>query len=70
MGRFRRAWEPTVRLAPARPERLRFNRHNTAHRITSAQWTEANALSALMLASSLLREIDHWVVRSEQRTNG
>jgi hypothetical protein len=52
----------------ARPERRRFNRHNTAHRITSAQWTEANALSALMLASSLLREIDHWVAFSEQRT--
>jgi len=46
--------------ATAEPERLEFNRHNTAHRITAAQWTEANALSALMLVSSLLRELDFW----------
>ena len=47
----------------------RFNRHNTAHRITPTQWTEANALSALMLTASLLREIDHWVKLSERRGN-
>ncbi len=50
----------------ARPERLHFNRHNSAHRITASQWTEANALSGLMLATSLLREIDHWVALSDQ----
>jgi hypothetical protein len=35
----------------------RFNRHNTAHRITREQWNERNALSAIMLATALLREM-------------
>jgi hypothetical protein len=45
----------------ARPRHASFNRHNTAHRITREQWTEENALSALMLAVALLRELDFWV---------
>lgn len=52
--------------ATAEPERREFNRHNTAHRITEAQWTEANALSALMLAISLLRELDSWDALGEE----
>lgn len=44
------------------PIRRDFNRHNTAHRITVEQWTEANALSAIMLAVSLLREMDYWCI--------
>lgn len=44
----------------ARPVHKRFNRHNTAHRITKDQWTEANALSSIMLAASLIRELDYW----------
>jgi hypothetical protein len=52
-------------LATYDPERdpqglAEFNRHNSAHRITAAQWNEANALSAIMLATAFLREIQHW----------
>lgn len=52
-------------LAEFRPDRAwpvkrDFNRHNSAHRITAEQWTEANALSAIMLAVSLLREMEYW----------
>lgn len=42
----------------ARPIRREFNRHNTAHRITPEQWTDANALRAVMLVTALLRELD------------
>jgi hypothetical protein len=48
--------------------RAAFNRHNSAHRITAKQWNEANALSAIMLAASFLREIEYWyplLVRDE-----
>jgi hypothetical protein len=50
------------RFYPAAPaaDFSRFNRHNTAHRITRKQWTEANALSALLLAVSFLRELNYW----------
>ncbi len=41
----------------ATPVRGEFNRHNTAHRITVEQWTEANALCAIMLSTALLREL-------------
>lgn len=37
-----------------------FNRHATSHWISSEQWTEANALSAIMLATALLREMEYW----------
>ena len=50
----------------ARPVRRRFNRHNTAHRITAEQWTEANALSAIMLSTALLRELTYWFARDRQ----
>jgi hypothetical protein len=56
--------------ARAEPERPEFNRHNTAHRITGAQWTEANALSALMLTTSLLRELDFWEELGEGHGTG
>jgi hypothetical protein len=49
------------------PVRREFNRHNTAHRITAEQWTEANALSAIMLSTALLRELQFW---SEQESLG
>jgi hypothetical protein len=45
----------------ARPVRSEFNRHNTAHRITVEQWTEANALCAIMLSTGLVRELDYWL---------
>ena len=44
----------------ALPVRSDFNRHNSAHRLTREQWTEANALSAIMLATALLREMQYW----------
>jgi hypothetical protein len=45
------------------PVRRDFNRHNTAHRITAEQWTEANALSAVMLGTAFLRELNFWFAR-------
>jgi hypothetical protein len=45
------------------PVRSDFNRHNTAHRITAEQWTEANALSAIMLSTAFLRELNFWYSR-------
>jgi predicted aspartyl protease len=39
------------------PVRPRFNRHNTAHRITPEQWNVRNALSAILLATAFLREM-------------
>jgi hypothetical protein len=44
----------------ALPVRHEFNRHNSAHRLTRVQWSEANALSGIMLATSLLREMQYW----------
>lgn len=48
-----------------------FNRHNSAHRITAAQWNERNALSGVMLATALLREMQYWIelrgAREQQR---
>ena len=44
----------------ALPVRHEFNRHNSAHRLTREQWSEANALSGIMLATSLLREMQYW----------
>ncbi|WP_281154709.1 hypothetical protein [Streptomyces sp. HYC2] len=35
-----------------------FNRHATAHAAGAVQYTAANAVIALMLAVSVLREID------------
>lgn len=45
------------------PVRAGFNRHNTAHRITRDQWTEANALGAIMLIVAFLRELEYWAER-------
>lgn len=50
----------------ATPVRRDFNRHNTAHRITAEQWTDANALSAIMLSAALLRELNVWFSRDRQ----
>jgi hypothetical protein len=50
----------------ARPVRYRFNRHNTAHRITQEQWTEDNALRALMLAAAFVRELNVWFGRRRE----
>ncbi|MEU5015790.1 hypothetical protein AB0G35_37175 [Streptomyces sp. NPDC021749] len=35
-----------------------FNRHATSHAASVVQYTTANAVTALMLAVSVLREID------------
>ncbi|POG43093.1 hypothetical protein BV881_33760 [Streptomyces sp. ZL-24] len=71
IGEFRRAvvflplaktleefWHP-------RPVPPSFNRHATAHATGSVQYTASNAMTALMLAVSVLREIDDqaYVVR-------
>jgi hypothetical protein len=50
----------------ARPVRRQFNRHNTAHRITAEQWTEANALCAIMLSTALVRELEFWFARERE----
>lgn len=44
----------------AKPTYKDFNRHNTAHRITEAQFTAANALAAIVLVAALLREVEEW----------
>jgi hypothetical protein len=49
------------------PVRREFNRHNTAHRMTVEQWTDGNALSAIILSTALLRELDVWFARDRQR---
>ncbi len=36
----------------------RFNRHASAHRLSAEQYTRLNALAAIMLSTSLLRELD------------
>jgi hypothetical protein len=56
---FRAAVLALAEFRPDRavPVRRSFNRHNSAHRITTEQWTEANALSSIMLAASFLREM-------------
>jgi hypothetical protein len=35
-----------------------FNRHASTHRVSDVQHTRVNALAALLLATSLLRELD------------
>jgi hypothetical protein len=35
-----------------------FNRHASAHRVSEVQYTKVNALAALLLATSLLRELE------------
>jgi hypothetical protein len=56
---FRAAVLALAEFRPDRalPVRHSFNRHNSAHRITPEQWTEANALCSIMLACPLLREM-------------
>lgn len=57
------AGEPALRAfnpLHAKPRFKSFNRHNTAHRITSEQFTEANTLAAIMLVTALLREVEEW----------
>ncbi len=51
----------------AQPVCTTFNRHNTAHRITAEQWTDGNALRAIMLATALLREVDWWLERRHRK---
>jgi hypothetical protein len=41
----------------------RYNRHATTHRVSPVQYTELNALAALMLMTSLLAEINYWAPR-------
>ena len=48
----------------ASPRHFRFNRHNTAHRITREQFTHGNALTAIMLCAGLMRELDYWYRRA------
>jgi len=40
------------------PERSDFNRHASVHRVKEPQYRQVNALSALMLVTSLLLELD------------
>jgi hypothetical protein len=44
----------------AKPAYRDFNRHNTVHRITTAQFSDANALAAIVLVTALLREVEEW----------
>lgn len=40
------------------PVPTRFNRHASSHRLSPEQYTRLNALAALMLTTSLLREVE------------
>lgn len=44
-----------IQCAPERPD---FNRHATAHRVAEPQYRQVNALSAIMLLTALLVELD------------
>jgi hypothetical protein len=44
-----------------RPPHGRFNRHNSAHRVTEKQFTPRNSLVALMLVVPFLRELNYWL---------
>lgn len=41
-----------------RPERSDFNRNASAHRVKASQYSQVNALSALMLVTALLLELN------------
>ncbi|MFF0001643.1 hypothetical protein [Streptomyces avermitilis] len=43
---------------PPAPVPQAFNRHATAHATAASQYTPANAVTAVMLAVSVLRDID------------
>src|SRR2546430_3550623 len=45
------------------PVPVKYNRHTTTHRVSATQYTELNALAALMLMTSLLAEINYWAPR-------
>jgi hypothetical protein len=49
-----RALEPTTVAGPG------FNRHASAHRVSTDQYTRTNALASLMLVAGVLRELDFW----------
>jgi hypothetical protein len=54
-----------------RPERSDFNRHASAHRVKTPQYSQVNALSALMLVTALLLELNDLPGDEEPiRTNG
>ncbi|GAA1569933.1 hypothetical protein GCM10009827_109660 [Dactylosporangium maewongense] len=42
---------------PGDPIPMTFNRHASAHAVSSAQYNDANAIVAIMLATSMLREL-------------
>ncbi|MFJ8650691.1 hypothetical protein ACIRNI_31880 [Streptomyces sp. NPDC093546] len=52
---FPRALEP---FWPSTPVPEHFNRHATAHAAANTQYTPVNAVTAVMLAISVLRDID------------
>lgn len=45
------------------PEPALFNRHASAHGLSTVQFTQVNSLTALMLACGWLREV-HWLLRA------
>jgi hypothetical protein len=42
------------------PVPTKYNRHATTHSVSAEQYTELNALAAVMLMTSLLAEINYW----------
>jgi hypothetical protein len=54
VGKVLEEYNPATGL----PERSDFNRHATAHRVKEPQYRQVNALSALMLVTSFLLELD------------
>lgn len=54
VGKVLEEYDPATGL----PERSDFNRHASAHRVKEPQYRQVNALSALMLVSALLLELN------------
>jgi hypothetical protein len=54
VGKVLEQYNPATGL----PERSDFNRHASAHRVKKPQYRQVNALSALMLVTALLMELD------------
>jgi hypothetical protein len=57
-------------FGPTTPIPTRYNRHATFHAVTPEQYSDTNALIAVMLASSCLREWDLFLTRRDQTRGG
>lgn len=57
-------------ITPTRENPPGFNRHATAHSIATTQFTDANALTALMLLAGVLRELHEAYLSLDRQEQG